>query len=221
MGAALTYARRYALFTLVGIAGEDDLDAPELAAPTNKAPGPERLQGQGDGKPNGAEPKPPSQHRAASYMPATSTLGTEPSALLRDRLIAEVRELGSSDEAATWAHKKLADKNKLTAADSRAVEDAFQAKLETCVLTSTHASEFTENTSSGRTSPNRRAAKPKQERRIRAIDKSVQIPVSTRPLLPARCGSKATRRQSGKKNQRQPAGCRLARNCQHHLSWTF
>src|SRR5215469_9260157 len=34
MGAALTYARRYALFTLVGIAGEDDLDAPDLLAPT-------------------------------------------------------------------------------------------------------------------------------------------------------------------------------------------
>jgi hypothetical protein len=34
MGAALTYARRYALFTLVGIAGEDDLDAPDLVAPT-------------------------------------------------------------------------------------------------------------------------------------------------------------------------------------------
>jgi hypothetical protein len=33
MGAALTYARRYALFTLVGIAGEDDLDAPDLCAP--------------------------------------------------------------------------------------------------------------------------------------------------------------------------------------------
>jgi hypothetical protein len=31
MGAALTYARRYALFTLVGIAGEDDVDAPDLA----------------------------------------------------------------------------------------------------------------------------------------------------------------------------------------------
>ena len=40
MGAALTYARRYALFTLVGIAGEDDLDAPDLnlkaGAPINK-----------------------------------------------------------------------------------------------------------------------------------------------------------------------------------------
>ena len=34
MGAALTYARRYALFTLVGIAGEDDLDAPDLAFQT-------------------------------------------------------------------------------------------------------------------------------------------------------------------------------------------
>src|SRR6185437_5089033 len=32
LGAALTYARRYALFTLVGIAGEDDLDAPDLSA---------------------------------------------------------------------------------------------------------------------------------------------------------------------------------------------
>ena len=33
-GAALTYARRYALFTLVGIAGEDDLDAPDLKPST-------------------------------------------------------------------------------------------------------------------------------------------------------------------------------------------
>ena len=32
LGAALTYARRYALFTLVGIAGEDDIDAQELEA---------------------------------------------------------------------------------------------------------------------------------------------------------------------------------------------
>ena len=32
MGAALTYARRYGLFALVGIAGEDDLDAPDLNA---------------------------------------------------------------------------------------------------------------------------------------------------------------------------------------------
>ena len=35
MGAALTYARRYALFTLAGIAGEDDLDAPDLPISVN------------------------------------------------------------------------------------------------------------------------------------------------------------------------------------------
>src|SRR3954469_10920618 len=37
MGAALTYARRYSLFTLVGIAGEDDLDAPDLGLPGQAA----------------------------------------------------------------------------------------------------------------------------------------------------------------------------------------
>src|SRR5215475_3247282 len=37
MGAALTYARRYALFTLVGIAGEDDLDATDLDADPKSA----------------------------------------------------------------------------------------------------------------------------------------------------------------------------------------
>src|SRR5712672_3295696 len=47
MGAALTYARRYALFTLVGIAGEDDLDAPSLDAAVE----PERQMGT-DGAPN-------------------------------------------------------------------------------------------------------------------------------------------------------------------------
>ncbi len=52
MGAALTYARRYALFTMVGIAGEDDLDAPEVAghAPEQSKPPGNRA---GSGKPNG------------------------------------------------------------------------------------------------------------------------------------------------------------------------
>jgi hypothetical protein len=34
MGAALTNARRYALFALVGIAGEDDLDATDFLDPS-------------------------------------------------------------------------------------------------------------------------------------------------------------------------------------------
>ena len=52
MGAALTYARRYALFTLVGIAGEDDLDAPDLVTPASSmpTPGAEKPKGQGNGR---------------------------------------------------------------------------------------------------------------------------------------------------------------------------
>ena len=55
MGAALTYARRYALFTLVGIAGEDDLDAPDLATPTNRTSGPEKAKLNGGGQSNGGQ----------------------------------------------------------------------------------------------------------------------------------------------------------------------
>ena len=50
MGAALTYARRYALFTLVGIAGEDDLDAPDLG-PAPGFSGAARPGSQSNGQP--------------------------------------------------------------------------------------------------------------------------------------------------------------------------
>src|SRR5262245_55916776 len=110
MGAALTYARRYALFTLVGIAGEDDLDAPDLTTPPNKIPGPETPKGDGNGQLNGAQHKSSLHGRRDANVPAQAKpiLGAAASAQLRDRLIAEVRELGSSDDAATWAHKILA-----------------------------------------------------------------------------------------------------------------
>ena len=55
MGAALTYARRYALFTLVGIAGEDDLDAPDLLTPTQKGPGVATPRDPGPGRLNGGQ----------------------------------------------------------------------------------------------------------------------------------------------------------------------
>ena len=49
MGTALTYARRYALFALVGIAGEDDLDAPDL--PIQQTEGSNGLRPNGHGSP--------------------------------------------------------------------------------------------------------------------------------------------------------------------------
>jgi hypothetical protein len=59
MGAALTYARRYALFTLVGIAGEDDVDAPGLTEPTSE---PDKRVSSAPGD-NGAQ-RPSPRHRA-------------------------------------------------------------------------------------------------------------------------------------------------------------
>ncbi len=62
MGAALTYARRYALLTLVGIAGKDDLDAPDLTTPTNKRLGREKPKENNGGLLNGGQYNP--AHRA-------------------------------------------------------------------------------------------------------------------------------------------------------------
>jgi len=41
----------------------------------------------------------------------------------------ELRAIGSSDDATSWAHRILGVKNSLMAADARQVEDAFQARL--------------------------------------------------------------------------------------------
>src|SRR5271169_4741924 len=85
MGAALTYARRYALFTLVGIAGEDDLDAPGLTTPTDRTPGPETPKAQGNGHLKSSRNQSPWQGRrdAADHRYATLILPAEASAQLR------------------------------------------------------------------------------------------------------------------------------------------
>ncbi len=54
-------------------------------------------------------------------------LGPEASAALRDRLIAELKAIASSQDATTWAHRISRAKNSLIAADARQVEDTFQA----------------------------------------------------------------------------------------------
>jgi hypothetical protein len=90
MGAALTYARRYALFTLVGIAGEDDLDAPDLVTPTAPPAKLERPSGNKNGHLNGGQGN-ASRHFArgrqtkADSNPPKPTLEPGASATLRDR----------------------------------------------------------------------------------------------------------------------------------------
>jgi hypothetical protein len=126
MGAALTYARRYALFTLVGIAGEDDLDAPDLPAPASIAQEHPTFREHGNGQLNGTQRKSQLHGRRRPISP----LGAEPSAQLRDQLLAEINELASSDDAAIWAYRKLTDKNHLIDTDAKVLEHAFQARLD-------------------------------------------------------------------------------------------
>jgi hypothetical protein len=180
MGAALTYARRYALFTLVGIAGEDDLDAPDLVAPAGPVSEPEKPAGNanGNGRQNGAHHGPAQRapaRRNGTYhsSPPEPALGTEASAALHDRLIAGLNDLASGDDAAVWAHRCLPDKNRLTAADAQRVEEGFQAKLASFA---THAEDETQAPASAEQpppAPSPHPRKPRSRSRSKGVEKSL------------------------------------------------
>jgi ERF superfamily protein len=120
MGAALTYARRYALFTLVGIAGEDDLDAPDihgLAASTVSTG------------------KPPTEIRTGSIVqsktpqrPSAKPLAEGSEASL-NRLLSELKQLQEPESLTAWATRTLPLKDRLSASDARSLEIVFAAKI--------------------------------------------------------------------------------------------
>jgi hypothetical protein len=135
MGAALTYARRYALFTLVGIAGEDDLDAPDLLAPKPQHPQPRTGHGNRDeagplkNHPRTAGPTAASRRNGKGPAVSVPILEPEASAQLRDQLIVAIGKLDTSEGAALWAHRCMKDKNRLTTNDATCVEECFASKL--------------------------------------------------------------------------------------------
>src|SRR5712671_5204200 len=117
MGAALTYARRYALFTMVGIAGEDDLDAPDVINDQPKG---------------GVEPAPvrvsPLRTENSGIPPVRKKLDADESAALRVQLIREVETL-PEDDLQPRAIAILKAKNCLSADDAKLVEQAFAARM--------------------------------------------------------------------------------------------
>ncbi len=140
MGAALTYARRYALFTLVGIAGEDDLDAPDLNPRQSSSSKADRSRRTNSGNgsldsraPNLATRTPLSQQANGSNRAGVPTgpvlLDFAASARLRDEILRELNDIGNGDAAALWAKRRFPDKNSLNAADARHIETAFRTKL--------------------------------------------------------------------------------------------
>jgi hypothetical protein len=143
MGAALTYARRYALFTLVGIAGEDDLDAPDLVTPTAPNAKTERSDEKSKGRHNGGRRYSRQEASAVGKVSTAASPVLEPtaSAALRDKVIAELKELNSPDEAAQWAHRIMGSKNRLKPKDAEQVELGFQLRLSTLTTESPNAPE--------------------------------------------------------------------------------
>jgi hypothetical protein len=180
MGAALTYARRYALFTLVGIAGEDDLDAPDLLSPTAPAMKADGSTGNIKNRLNGGQSRSIQKASGGHRAKAASTslrprLGPQASAALREQLTAELKDLNSTEKAANWAHRVLATKNSLTAADAEQVEHAFHAKVAT-LMTERADEDF-----SYRRVPQTRPRRRKPRRQSKAVDKTVLVlPVARR-----------------------------------------
>jgi len=131
MGAALTYARRYALFTLVGIAGEDDLDAPDLHDGPESNP---TMVGAASvsaisGRPVSDGSSPVRGNRRLNSAIPKPLLAEEDSARLRDQCLTELANLSSAEQSADWARPILKLKNTLRAEDAKLVEEAFSAKL--------------------------------------------------------------------------------------------
>ena len=122
VGAALTYARRYALFALVGIAGEDDLDAPDILTEPSPTP----------------NASPAAYHssctvqRPANGIVQKAVLPPAQSATLRDELLAELVDLKDGEALASWAFRRLPSKNSLTASDASIIDHAAQRILEIC-----------------------------------------------------------------------------------------
>jgi len=126
-GAALTYARRHSLFALVGIAGEDDLDAPDQPLPAQQpaaSADPSQINGHAV-----LAPKPTKAlERKPLTRPAEPILSAENSAVVRGKLQTEVAALVTAEDLVAWAASVWPTKNSLQTADARAVEQAFEEK---------------------------------------------------------------------------------------------
>ena len=171
MGAALTYARRYALFTLVGIAGEDDLDdlCDGPRSPTPSAD--EHSLKPKDGQP-WLPPRMPGngQARGGRKGAIPITLDPDQSAAMREKLLTELGTITSADLAAAWAREALTAKNSLTATDAKLVEDAFERRLSELPSSDAAAAGPEVIASAERTDP----------RQAKGIDKSILTVASPR-----------------------------------------
>jgi hypothetical protein len=140
MGAALTYARRYSLFALVGLAGEDDLDAPNL----KRVPREPAAAGERRPRPTLAVPSPVPATRSDRRvrLQVLSSPGPDgplggaaddktPASTLTIDPLADLARTDSEDALLRWAIAVLPHRNTLDAEARAALDSAFRVRAET------------------------------------------------------------------------------------------
>ena len=100
LGSCLTYSRRYSLFSLVGIAGEEDDDANAATSPT---PAPKR----------------------ATKTETVELLSVDESSRERDVMLKNLTLCTSLDEMLAWAKNTAQLRNELHTADREALKAAY------------------------------------------------------------------------------------------------
>jgi hypothetical protein len=131
----LTYARRYALFALVGIAGDDDLDAPDLnldtgaSVPSKNLSEPSRTEDPGTSGAAVDSSRFRWRNKKTESNERQPILAPNESSELCAQLLKEITILQSVDTATNWLPRALALKNKLTKSDAQQVEQAFSSRM--------------------------------------------------------------------------------------------
>lgn len=129
MGAALTYARRYALFTLVGIAGEDDLDAPDMQNPEVNR----KIESGSDCQNGNSQNADASMVRLAPAKAlaavAQDKLDVDTSCSTRLQIQSGIEALTTIEDLQACATRILKAKNRLVANDAKLIEKAFSDKM--------------------------------------------------------------------------------------------
>src|SRR5262249_16189387 len=143
MGAALTYARRYALFTLVGIAGEDDLDAPDLISPSQPRSGRERRPNQNNSRLDGKSSTLAARRPVARLQKLSPDPSKNAKAIHRDEGVKNAAQSsaarnsrGKKRKAATVPASSV-DKSVLTHSEPRRVRDRDHVRFvaqQTCLV---------------------------------------------------------------------------------------
>ena len=115
---------------MVGITGDDDLDAPDLLAPSAAKSRGAFTSGsdpKGNGQAGSGSTAP--GRRPPAPRPAAAALNPDQSAQLRTRFLAELSALGTADELTAWAQRILPLKSTMTSEDASAIEEAFRSKM--------------------------------------------------------------------------------------------